>query len=183
MKNLRKSLLILFALVAFGPTAWAQFSGGTGTEADPYLISSADDWNTLSDNVSNGTHYTGKYFKLTADMHVTTRVSTKDDSFEGTFDGDGHTLDVNYTLFHYLCIMKNAHNTWKGHAFERVCLQHVPQIKAALGISGVQTNVCSWFAWFKGTKRSTDRPGPTTSRRLYGHLRDETFREHLHYRQ
>ena len=43
-----------------------------------------------------------------------------------------------------------AHNTWKGHAFERVCLQHVPQIKVALGISGVQTNVCSWFV--RGTK-------------------------------
>ena len=64
-------------------------------------------------------------------------------------------------MFYYHCIRKNAfsderywsntytsssHNTWKGLAFERVCLQHVPQIKAALGISGVQTNVCSWFA-------------------------------------
>ena len=72
-----------------------------------------------------------------------------------------YQLVDNYTLFHYLCIKKNAfsdehywsntftstsHNTWKGHAFERVCLQHVPQIKAALGISGVQANVCSWFA-------------------------------------
>ena len=38
-----------------------------------------------------------------------------------------------------------SHNVWKGHAFERVCLQHVQQIKAALGIAGVQTNVCSWF--------------------------------------
>ena len=44
-----------------------------------------------------------------------------------------------------------SHNTWKGHAFERVCLQHVPQIKAALGISGIQTNVCSWNA------RGTDK--------------------------
>jgi hypothetical protein len=33
-------------------------------------------------------------------------------------------------------------------------LQHIPQIKAALGISGVQTNVCSWFA--RGT---TERRG------------------------
>lgn len=33
---------------------------------------------------------------------------------------------------------------------ERVCLQHVPQIKAALGIAGVQTNVCSWFS--RGTE-------------------------------
>ena len=43
-----------------------------------------------------------------------------------------------------------SHNTWKGLAFERVCLQHVPQIKTALGISGVQTNVCSWFV--RGSK-------------------------------
>lgn len=72
-----------------------------------------------------------------------------------------YQLIDNYTLFYYLCIKKNAfsdehyrsntytsasHNTWKGHAFERVCLQHISQIKAALGISGVQTNVCSWFA-------------------------------------
>lgn len=77
-----------------------------------------------------------------------------------------YQLIDNYTLFHYLCIKKNAysdehywsntftstsHNTWKGHAFERVCLQHVPQIKAALGISGIQTNVCSWNA------RGTDK--------------------------
>lgn len=34
--------------------------------------------------------------------------------------------------------------TWKGLAFERLCLQHIPQIKAALGISGVRTHVCSW---------------------------------------
>lgn len=71
-----------------------------------------------------------------------------------------YQLIDNYTLFYFLCIRKNAfsdehywlntftspsHNTWKGHAFERVCLQHIPQIKAALGISGVQTNICSWF--------------------------------------
>lgn len=77
-----------------------------------------------------------------------------------------YQLIDNYTLFYYLCIKKNAfsdehywsntytsasHNTWKGHAFERVCLQHVPQIKAALGISGVQTNVCSWL--IRGTDK------------------------------
>ena len=76
-----------------------------------------------------------------------------------------YQLIDNYTLFYYLCIKKNAfsdehywantftstsHNAWKGHAFERVCLQHVPQIKAALGIAGVQTNVCSWFS--RGTE-------------------------------
>ena len=33
---------------------------------------------------------------------------------------------------------------WAGYAFERVCLLHVPQIKKALGISGVLTQVYSW---------------------------------------
>jgi len=35
-------------------------------------------------------------------------------------------------------------NTWKGLAFERVCLFHVEQIKQKLGISGVLTEVYSW---------------------------------------
>lgn len=33
---------------------------------------------------------------------------------------------------------------WRGLAFERVCLQHVSQIKRALGVSGVLTRVFSW---------------------------------------
>ena len=35
-------------------------------------------------------------------------------------------------------------NAWSGIAFERVCLEHIVQIKKALGISGVQTDVNSW---------------------------------------
>ena len=34
-------------------------------------------------------------------------------------------------------------NAWRGFAFERVCLSHVAQIKAALGISGVRTEAYS----------------------------------------
>ncbi|MDR1794045.1 MAG: AAA family ATPase [Erysipelotrichaceae bacterium] len=37
-----------------------------------------------------------------------------------------------------------AHNTWAGLAFERVCLNHLEQIRKALGISGVLTQVYSW---------------------------------------
>ena len=36
------------------------------------------------------------------------------------------------------------YNTWAGLAFERICLWHVPQIKQALGIAGVLTQVYSW---------------------------------------
>lgn len=34
--------------------------------------------------------------------------------------------------------------SWVGLAFERVCMQHISQIKHKLGISGVLTNVLSW---------------------------------------
>ena len=65
----------------------------------------------------------------------------------------------NYTLFYFQFIQKNhlmdehfwttsqnspIYHAWSGLAFERVCLQHVPAIKNALGISGVLTNVYSW---------------------------------------
>ena len=35
-------------------------------------------------------------------------------------------------------------NNWSGLAFEMLCLNHVPQIKQALGISGIQADIYSW---------------------------------------
>lgn len=34
--------------------------------------------------------------------------------------------------------------SWRGLAFENVCFQHIPEIKKALGISGVTTRQASW---------------------------------------
>ncbi|HEV2481340.1 MAG TPA: ATP-binding protein [Puia sp.] len=45
---------------------------------------------------------------------------------------------------------------WSGYAFEQVCLAHLPQIKEALGISGVQTNSSSWINTGEGKKRQID---------------------------
>ncbi len=36
------------------------------------------------------------------------------------------------------------HDSWAGYAFEVLCLNHLTQIKTALGISGVDTRVASW---------------------------------------
>lgn len=64
-----------------------------------------------------------------------------------------------YTLFYYQFVKSAynvddefwdksmrmpAYNTWCGLAFERVCLLHSRQIKAALGISGIMANIYSW---------------------------------------
>lgn len=35
-------------------------------------------------------------------------------------------------------------NTWRGMAFEKLCLWHVAQIKETLGIGGVSASICSW---------------------------------------
>lgn len=72
--------------------------------------------------------------------------------------GSLYQLVDNFTLFHKKFIAPGfdderlwssltnspARNAWCGLAFERVCLWHVPQIKATLGIAGVQTSVRAW---------------------------------------
>lgn len=101
----KTSILILLALMVFAPMAWAQFSGGTGTANDPYLISSKEDWDALHNKVKDGNLYTGKFFKMTADIGtVTTPIGKTGDGnasgnyFEGTFDGNGHILTVNFAF-------------------------------------------------------------------------------------
>lgn len=42
---------------------------------------------------------------------------------------------------------------WRGFAFENVCFNHIPQIKKALGISGVSTTESGWV------RRDTSSPG------------------------
>lgn len=43
-----------------------------------------------------------------------------------------------------------VYKTWSGYAFENICLKHIPQIKKALGISGVYSKSSSFFK--KGTE-------------------------------
>jgi hypothetical protein len=98
MKNTRL-YLILLALMALTPTAWAQGLSGSGTTDDPYLITSADDWNTFAQSVTNGTTYAGQFVKLTADITASVMAGSHTSesnyhAFSGTFDGDGHTITL-----------------------------------------------------------------------------------------
>ena len=42
-------------------------------------------------------------------------------------------------------VSEGRKNEWRGHAFERLWMEHVQQIKSRLGISGVYTEVYSWY--------------------------------------
>ncbi len=59
------------------------------------------------------------------------------------------TKDPNYWTNNQ---QSHVFSTWSGLSFEMLCLNHFEQIKAALGISGITANVCSWFG--KGDSRS-----------------------------
>ncbi len=76
-----------------------------------------------------------------------------------------YQLIDNYTLFYFDFISENIngdshfwsssagsalHYSWAGRAFERVCMQHISQIKEALGFSAVISSVHSWSC--KGKK-------------------------------
>lgn len=47
-------------------------------------------------------------------------------------------------------------DSWRGYAFEQVCLLHVQQIKHALGINGISADVASWSANVDGKKSQID---------------------------
>ena len=90
--------MTLALIVLTATTAWAVGLSGSGTAANPYLITSATDWTTFVNAVNSGTTYENKIVKLTADISgITTMAGTSDNRFKGTFMGDGHTLTVNYT--------------------------------------------------------------------------------------
>lgn len=72
--------------------------------------------------------------------------------------GAVYQLIDNFTLFHFKFLADEPDDehlwthllgtprrtTWCGLAFELVCLEHLPQIKQGLGISGVVTHAHSW---------------------------------------
>ena len=115
MKRLFLTLPLLGAsLTGFAAEPNLPFAG-SGTEADPYIIATADDVVTLanacnSEKSINIGHYEGKYFKLTADIDMSAvknflGIATAPKSvasgityyFAGNFDGQGHKI-TNMTI-------------------------------------------------------------------------------------
>lgn len=61
--------------------------------------------------------------------------------FHIKFIKDQKIVDKN----HWLKLVDSPkHRAWSGYSFEQVCLAHVPQIKKALGIGGIETETSAW---------------------------------------
>ena len=82
--------------------AYAPWTQGSGTQADPYLIEIPQHLSYLARQVNNGTStYNGVYFRLTSDLDMNSlqwtpigKIATN--RFKGNFDGDGHFIDNIY---------------------------------------------------------------------------------------
>ena len=90
----------LFALLLVGKLN-AKFSGGSGTETDPYQITSREDLEALADSVDNINYWSqGKYFKVMNDItdSVRTVIAWKNMSnhagFQGNFDGNYKSITL-----------------------------------------------------------------------------------------
>ena len=95
-------VVALFTMVgglkAQATTEW----GGSGTENDPYTISTPEQLLLLATNVNAGTGYAGTYFKVTNNIDMTgktwTPIGSGSNPFRGHFDGGGYTIShMTYT--------------------------------------------------------------------------------------
>ena len=103
--HVRTALMLLATAVITMTTQTAWAWNGSGTQSSPYQITTTNELKQLAEDVHNGNTYSGKYFKLMNDLVFTTSTSnwyaisptfasigTDTNPFEGTFDGDNHTL-------------------------------------------------------------------------------------------
>lgn len=107
------SIMIIPAMATSSIDTWdgtiaTSFAGGTGTESDPYLISTAEQLAYIAQivNSDSSVNYKyaktyGKFYKLTADLDLSNKEWTpiglyssvgNSYCFMGTFNGNGHTI-------------------------------------------------------------------------------------------
>jgi hypothetical protein len=117
-------ILALTLACQAAPPAWAaSYSGGIGTERNPYLLSKPEDLAELAADVNAGVPTAGLYFRLTKDLdftaylagHTWTPIGTDAYPFKGILDGRRKELkNLNKPLFNVISGANIAHLTVTG---------------------------------------------------------------------
>ncbi len=113
MKNINKLIMSIVSILIgmlFMPMMLFAAEGtltGTGTESDPYIIKTVNDFELIQDGIKGGKTYKDKYFRLESDIKLPSdweslgmlKEGASDAGsgrnmmpFSGTLDGNGHTL-------------------------------------------------------------------------------------------
>lgn len=74
-------------------------STGSGTQSDPWVISTREQWNDLAAKVNdtNPVNLNGKYIALGSNLDVGSVTIGSANPFKGNFDGAGHTINIALT--------------------------------------------------------------------------------------
>ena len=156
----------------------------TGGSTPTYIteIATVADWEAFCASVNSGLDYSSRTVTMTADITdaVTTMAGTSSNPFKGTFDGQGHTLNVNLSSstegfvapFHYVtgATIKNLKVT--GSCVSSVSgntRRHNAGLVGSVVATGVTVENCLVTANVGSTSYRTDYCGG-----LIGHLGDNT---------
>ncbi len=96
--------IAVFLLIVTNSYAQHAFSGGSGTQAEPFLIKTAGDLQSLARQVNAGEPFDGKFFSFEPANNVLNmqgidftpigKTTDNDDySFQGVFDGNGNKIE------------------------------------------------------------------------------------------
>ena len=144
---MNKLITFLVALLC-ATTSWAGPSlSGSGTKDDPYLIGSLKDWREFAIYVGNNYTPFDECYKLTADIgpinDINYIIGYLDHPFKGIFDGDGHTLTMDFDsdtygyvspFFNiYDATIKNLHVTGEVTAAEPYAAGLVQEVESYYG--------------------------------------------------
>ena len=92
MKRLFLATVLFSLAILSGGKAMAQFfAGGSGTQNDPYLIATAEQFNKMGGD-QDGNTTQDKYYKQTANLTFGGQNAFKAIEFSGHYDGGGHWI-------------------------------------------------------------------------------------------
>ena len=111
--TMAKMAFVMILAIFTTTNSWAYRGSltGDGSNVNPYYIMDLDDWNTFTSLLNDATYapyYVDKHYRLGADIgeayatspHATTwAANLKDYPFTGSFDGQGHTIYIDFTQY------------------------------------------------------------------------------------
>ena len=156
MKLIHKFFLVALCFCAFTNKAMGQFSGGDGSESDPYIITTPEELAELATLVNEGNiDYNDKHYLLDNDIDLSgyqigegwipigrdedDAFSSNSQPFKGVFDGNGNTIKnlfINNTTRDFIGLFGYIEGTVKNLGITDANITLSSDISYAGGIVG-----------------------------------------------